>query len=322
MLAACRERYVALSELRVKELPRPVPGENEMLIRVHATTVNRTDCAVLTGRPFIMRLFTGLFRPKRVVPGTDFAGIVVAVGSKVNRFKTGDRVWGFNDQGLGTQAQFATVDQKQPVSHIPEGLSFSDAVACAEGAHYAVNFLNKVTLTAGQRVMINGATGAIGSALLQLIKARGAFITATCQTQHLEMIRSMGADVVIDYTREDFTQQEGTFDFVFDAVGKSTFGKCKRLLTRRGIYISSELGPGAQNIFLALFTPLFRRRKVVFPIPSNIPASLAVIKQEVEQGRFRPLIDRHYPLAQISEAYLYAASGKKTGNVVIDMPAD
>lgn len=319
MQAAFRDRYCNPAELEVREITRPEPRPTEILVRVHATTVNRTDCAVLTGKPFIMRFFVGLMRPKSPVPGTDFAGVVEAVGSSVTRFKTSDRVFGFNDQGLASQAEYMTIAETAAIAKIPDGVDFDRAAANLEAAHYAYNFLNTVNLSAGQQVLVNGATGGIGSAMLQFLKHYGMVVTAVCDTKNIALVRSLGATKVIDYLKEDFTQLPERFDFVFDAVGKSTFGKCKPLLKDGGIYISSELGPGGQNIFLPLITALFSRKKVKFPLPTDIPRSIHFISELLVSGEFKPVIEKSYPLERISEAYAYVNSGQKTGNVVIEL---
>ncbi|HND87619.1 MAG TPA: NAD(P)-dependent alcohol dehydrogenase [Saprospiraceae bacterium] len=318
MHAAVRRTYSPPKYLQISDLPLPSPAPEELLVRVCATTVNRTDLAVLTGYPLAMRLFTGLIRPKRIVPGTDFAGVVEAVGERVTRFCVGDRVWGFEDRGIASQAQYMAVPVAA-VEAIPEGLSFQEAAASAEGAHYALNFLNKLSPVAGQQVLVNGGTGAIGSALVQLLRYQGLEVTATCPTGYVERVKALGAVKVIDFQQEDFTRLPLQFDYVFDAVGKSTFRRCARLLKPDGVYISSELGPGWQNIWLALLTPLRPGKRVIFPIPGNIQASLRTIRDLLERGEFRPLIDRIYPLEDIAEAYDYVKSGRKIGNVVLDL---
>lgn len=316
MKAITRQKYGGPDILSIKNLDIPVPGAHEVLVKVYATTVNRTDCAILSGKPFIMRLFTGLFTPK-AIPGTDFAGVIEAVGSRVTLYKPGDRVWGFNDTGLGSYAQYITLSENEAIETITGGCTYDQAAASAEGAHYAYNFINKVKLVAAQKVLVNGATGAIGSALVQMLKSMGIYVTATAATKNLELVTSLGADKVIDYTTEDFTKDTEKYDCVFDAVGKSTFARCKPLLTPRGIYISSELGPWVQNPFLALITPLFGGKKVVFPVPKNIKGSLRFIKKLIEQGSFKPVIERTYTMEEIGEAWQRAASGQKTGNLVV-----
>jgi len=319
MKAAVRQKYGGPEVLTVKEVDQPVAGPHEVLIKVYATTVNRTDWGVITGLPYVFRFFTGLFKPASAITGTDFAGKIVTVGEGIDTFKPGDRVWGFNDHGrFGSHAQYMKTGIDQ-IATIPEGISYQKAVGCAEGAHYAINFINKVKLNAGDKVLVNGATGAIGSAAVQLLKERGVVVTAVCPGAYLDVVRSMGAEVVIDYQSEDFTQINERFHFVFDAVGKSTFGRCKPLLIPGGIYISSELGPRAENPFLALITPLLGGKKVVFPLPVDIKKSLTIMQELLAQGKFEPLMDRTYPLDEIAEAYRYVNGGQKIGNVIVDM---
>lgn len=290
-----------------------------MLIRVYAATVNRTDCAILSGKPFIMRLVTGLFKPALSSTGTDFSGVVEAVGKEVTAFEAGNQVWGFDDSGLASHAQYITIPANKAISTLPANFTHEEAAASAEGAHYAYNFINKVRLRAGQNMLVNGASGAIGSSALQFLKYFGARVTAVCDTKNIGLIQSLGADKVIDYTKEDFTKTDEKFDFVFDTVGKSTFSRCKPLLRPGGVYISSELGPNSQNLFLALITPMLGGKKVIVPIPSNIKKSLSFVKELIGQEKFKPVIDRKYPLAEIKKAFEYVASGQKTGNVVIRM---
>lgn len=302
---------------QLQEVEKPMPKPHEVLVRVHATTVNRTDEGIVTARYFVSRFFSGLFSPKKSIPGTDFAGQIEAVGPSVTSFKVGDRVFGFNDEVLSSHAEYLCLSEDEALLHIPIDISYEKAVACCEGAHYAYNFSNKVVIKAGQKVLVNGATGAIGSAAVQLLHYLGAEIVAVANTKNLELVKNLGAFRVIDYTQNDFTKENEKYDFIFDAVGKSSFTKCKRLLNPKGIYISSELGWMASNIFLALFTPLFGGKKVKFPLPVNIKRSLSFIKQLIEKDKFKAVIDRTYPLEKIIEAYQYVQTGQKTGNVVI-----
>jgi len=303
--------------LQIEEVERPVPKESEVLISVRATTVNRTDYAILTGQPFIMRFFTGLLQPSSPIPGSDFAGEVIEIGSSVSRFKVGDRVWGFNDEGLASQAEFMCYSQEENIAIFPESLTFEQAAASLEGVHYGLNFLNKVQIKAGQKVLVNGATGAIGSAILQFLVHQDIEVDAVCGGENLDLIKGLGAAHVFNYEKEDFTQSEKVYNHIFDAVGKSTFGKCKPMLKEGGTYISSELGPYAQNPFLALYTKFFGKKKVLFPLPTDIKESMAHISKLVLAGKFQPVIDRYYPLDEIAAAYQYVNTGQKIGNVVI-----
>ncbi|UZD23201.1 NAD(P)-dependent alcohol dehydrogenase [Algoriphagus halophytocola] len=317
MKAAIRTQYGTPDVIEIREMPVPTPKANQLLIKVHATTVNRTDCANLTAKPFIMRFLLGLFSPKKIRIGTDFAGEVVSVGEKVSSFTTGDRVFGFNDMGYESQSEFLTVPEDGNVFPIPENISYTTAAAGLEGAHYAYTFIHKVKFTPGQHVLINGASGAIGSALLQMLKPFEVKITATCNTKNLGLIRSLGADKVVDYTQTDFTQDQVQYDYVFDAVGKSTLGKCKAILKGNGTYISSELGPYSQNIFYALFTPFIGKNKVIFPVPYPIKTTVPYISELLEKGIFKPIIDTEYQLEDIAKAYEFALTGQKTGNLLI-----
>ncbi len=324
MKAIVYTTYGPPSVLKIKNVEKPIPKANEVLVKVCATTVNRTDCAMLRAKPFIMRFFTGLFTPKNPILGTEFSGEIEAMGKDVMSFKVGDKVFGFDDSGIGSYAQYLTLSVDKALTTIPEKTTYEQAAASTEGAHYAYNIINKIHLKSGQKVLVNGATGAIGSAAVQLLKYFGANVIAVCNTKNIELVKSLGADKVIDYTKEDFTKEDQKYDFIFDTVGKSSFTKCKPVLQPGGVYISSELGWMAQNIFFALITPIFanlpgRRvgKRVIFPIPSDTKGSLLFIKNLIEQGKFNTVIDRKYPLEQISEAFSYVETGQKTGNVVI-----
>jgi NADPH:quinone reductase-like Zn-dependent oxidoreductase len=320
MRAATRSTYGTPEILSIREIDTPAPKDNEVLVRVHATTVNRTDCAILSGRPLISRLFTGLLRPRLRVTGTDFAGKVEAVGREVSSFVPGDRVMGFGGMGIRSHAEYLTVPGDKAVTTIPAGITFEQAAACLEGAIYALSsMIDKVSPKAGQKAVVNGASGAIGSAAVQLLKHLGIQVTAVCDTKNIALVRSLGADKVIDYSTTDFTKDGRQHDFVLDTVGKSSFGKCKPLLLPGGIYISADHGPNWENAYLPLTTTLMGGKKVVFAVPVHIKRSLALIRDLIEQGRFRPVIDRKYDLEKIADAYRYVATGQKTGNVVIDL---
>ncbi|MCP4134092.1 MAG: NAD(P)-dependent alcohol dehydrogenase [bacterium] len=317
MKASVYRKYGPPDVLEIQEVEKPAPKDNEVLIKVHAATVNRSDCAMLWAKPFFMRFATGLFKPKNPILGTDFAGIIEAVGKDATLFNIGDKVFGFDDGGISSHAQYMTLAENNALTTMPDNIKYEEAAASIEGAHYAYNFINKVELKEGQKVLVNGATGAIGSAIVQLLKHFGIAAAAVCESKNADLVKSLGANKVIDYTKEDFTQSGEKYDFVFDTVGKSTFGKCKPLLVPGGIYISSELGPMAQNIFYSLFTPIFGGKKVIFPLPTDRPGTLRLIKKLTEEGKFKPLIDRTYSLEEIAEAFSYVEKGQKIGNVVI-----
>lgn len=325
MKAIVYEKYGAPDILQLKEVEKPLPRENELLIKVHASTVNRTDCATVRAKPFFMRIITGLFRPTKQIPGTEFAGEVEAAGRHVSSLKQGDKVFGFNDTGACSQAQYMTIKEENVVM-MPEKISYEEAAASFEGAHYAYNFLNKVDLNKGQHVLVNGATGAIGSAAVQLLKYFELDVTAVCGTKNISLVRSLGADRVIDYREEDFTKDTQKYDYVFDTVGKSSFFKCRNLLKPGGVYLSSDLGYLAQNIFLPLVTPIikpiFENKRTIFPAPTDIRRTLLLVKSLIEQGKFKAVIDRTFALEQTAEAYRYVEKGHKRGNVVITVKHD
>jgi len=320
MKAIVYTKYGGPDVLQLKEVEKPIPKDNEVLIKVYATTVNRTDCATIGAIPFFARLITGLFRPKKQIPGTEFAGEIEAVGKNVMSYKVGDRVFGFDDSGSGAHAQYVTISEDKVIT-IPENITYEQAAPSSEGAHYAYNFIKKVDIKSGQKILVNGATGAIGSAAVQLLKYFGVNVTAVCNTKNMELVKSLGASRVIDYTKEDFTKEDQKYDFVFDTVGKSSFFKCRKLLKPGGVYISSDLGYMSQNIFLPVITPVIKpmlgNRKTVSPFPTDISGSIRLIKKLIEEGKFKAVIDRKYPLERIVEAYKYVETGQKTGNVVI-----
>ena len=301
----------------LQEVPKPSPKDNEILVKVHASTVNRTDAGFRSAEYFISRFWSGLFKPKFQTLGCEFAGIVEETGKLVTTFNKGDKVFGFNDKSFGGHGEYLTIAEKAAVTMMPDGLSFTEAAPITEGAHYAMNTIKAAKVEKGQHVMVYGATGAIGSAAVQLLKHFGAIVTAVCNTKNVDLVKSLGADTVIDYQTQDFTKTNTRFQFIFDAVGKSSFKQCKPLLTDKGIYISTELGKNGENIFYALFTPLFGGKRVLFPIPVIDKEEVIFFKGLVESGAFRPVIDRQYTMDQIVEAYHYVGSGQKTGNVIL-----
>ena len=319
MRAAVHTRYGPPEVVRISEVEKPTPGNNEVLVRVHATTVNRTDCACRAAKPFFMRFFTGLIGPRATVLGNEFAGVVEAAGSGVTSFEVGDKVFGYNEGPFGAHAEYLSIPEDGSLAVMPGNMTYQQAAPSTEGSHYALSHIRAAKIRSGQDVLVYGATGAIGSAAVQLLKSLGANVTAVCDTDNLEMVRGLGANKVIDYTTEDFTNDEQAYDVVLDSVGKSSFSQCKRLLKPDGIYISSELGPQAQNPFLALIAPLHGGKKVMFPIPKHDQEMVRFFKDLIESGDFKPVIDRTYPLDQIVEAYRYVETGQKIGNVVISL---
>jgi NADPH:quinone reductase-like Zn-dependent oxidoreductase len=303
---------------KLKKLQNQFLMHNEVLVKIHATTVNRTDIAFRKPDHFINRLFNGLLRPKIQILGTEFAGEIEAIGDNVTTFKVGDQVFGINTMAFSTHAEYVCIPEHKSIGHKPNNMTFMEAAAVCEGFIFANNYVKCIDFKTSPKILINGASGSIGSAALQLAKYYGAkHITAVCSTKNIELIKTLGANEVIDYTKNDFTQITQQFNVVLDAVGKSTFFKCKHLLINDGVYFSSELGPYSQNIFLALITPFFRNRKVKFPIPTDSKKDIEFLKNIIEAGKYKAIIDKTYPISQIVEAAAYVETGEKTGNVVI-----
>ena len=316
MKAITRTAYGGPEFLSLQDIPTPVVKPNQVLVNVKVTTINRTDCGVLWGKPLLIRCFTGLSKPKHQVPGSDYAGIVTAIGSQVNKFSVGDRVWGFLDNGLQSHAEYLVMDQNKHIVKVPEHTSLEDAVCAGEGAHYAINFINKIILHPDDKVFVYGVTGAIGSAALQILKAKNIFVTAVANTQTMERIKELNPDRLYDYLIDDWTTDDLKYNFVFDAVGKSSFGVCRPLLEEGGAYISSELGPRNENLYLPLLTK-FTNKKVIFPIPGDSKPSLELMNDLLARQLYKPLIDRTYHMEEIADAYHYVNSGQKTGNVLL-----
>ena len=317
MKAIVYKEYGPPEVVQLKEVEKPVAKDNEVLIKIHAATVNRTDCGFRSAEYFIVRFFSGLFRPNNQILGNEFAGEIEATGKSVTAIKIGDYVFGYNDTTFGAHAEYMTIAEDAAISTMPENVSFMEAAAITEGGHYALCNLRAAKIKSGQKYLINGATGGIGSAAVQLATYFGAEVTGVCDTKNLELVRSLGAKEVIDYTKQDFTKIDNTFDVVFDAVGKSSFGKCKPLLKKEGIYMSTELGYMSQNPFFAITTSLFGGKKVLFPIPTISKKDVVFLKELVETGKYKPVIDRSYTLEQIVDAYRYVETGQKIGNVII-----
>jgi len=317
MRAAVYTKYGSPEVVKLMEVEKPVPRETEILVKVFASTVNRTDCGFRSAEYFISRLWSGLLHPRNKILGCEYAGQVEEIGSKVSLFKIGDRVFGYNDKKFGGHAEYVAVTETDAITKIPDKLSYEEAAPITEGAHYALCNIRASKIRKGHNALVYGATGAIGSAAVQLLKHMEVKVTAVCNTKNLELIKSLGVFEVIDYQTQDFTKTETGFDFIFDAVGKSSFKICKPLLNNSGIYISTELGKHAENIFLALVTPLVGSKKVLCPIPSFKKEDLGYMKKPVETGGFRPIIDRTYRLEEIVQAHEYVETGQKTGNIVI-----
>lgn len=264
MQAAVQTEYGPPEVVRITEVAKPTLGPHDVLVQVRATTVNRTDCACRAAHPFFMRLFTGLRRPRATVLGNEYAGVIEAVGRDVTAFSVGDRVFGYCEGPFGAHAQYLAVPDDSSITTMAANASYAEAAPSTEGAHYALAQIRGAKISSGQHVLVYGASGAIGSAAVQLLKTLGVQVTAVCGGAHLDRVLGLGADRVIDYTIDDFTQDHQAYDVVLDAVGKSSFTQCRPTLKPAGIYISSELGRYAQNPFRALIAPLQRGQRVLF----------------------------------------------------------
>lgn len=316
MKASFRVKYGPPTEVvSIKEISKPTPKDDEVLIKVHASSANRTDYHVLTGKPFFMRLFTGLFKPGLIVTGSDFAGQVEAIGAAVRSFKVGDKVMGFGGVFcIGSHTEYITFPESKGIVSMPSNITFEQAAACLEGAYYAAAGINELKPAAGQRALVYGATGSIGSAQLQFLKYYGLYVTAVGGGEHSDLLGSLGADKIFDYKTQDFTKDEEKYDYVFDAVAKTGFLKCKKLLTKNGIYTSSG---GFEYLLWSLVTKVTGGKKVLFIPPKDIKGNLEFIRNLIEKGKFQPVIDRIYALDKIAEAFTYVGSGQKIGNVII-----
>ena len=314
MKAVVCDRYGPPEVLRVEDIERPVPAPDEVLIRIRATTVNRSDTETRQGSPAVARLLTGLRRPRHRVLGTELAGEVEAVGSAVTEFKPGDAVFGVRAWKFGAHAEFVCMRESAALAPKPADMSFEEAAAVCDGVILALMGLRPADVRKGRSILVYGASGSIGTAAVQLSRYFGADVTAVCGTKNLDLVRSLGAEQVIDYTREDFTTNGQAYDVIFDAVGKHSFGRCRDSLNPGGIYLATD---GLRNLLLAQWTR-FGDKKVIFPIPPRYTKQdVLFLKGLLEAGQYRPVIDRRYPLAEVVEASRYVDTEQKTGNVVL-----
>jgi len=322
MKAVVYDRYGPANVLRLEEVERPIPREDEVLIKVHATTVNRLDVHTREANrgsglavSLLSRLVSGVRRPRHRILGSEFAGEVEQVGAAVNEFAVGDHVFGTSGLRFGAHAEYMCIPATGRIAHMPAGLSFQGAAPVTDGALNALTCLTAADLRKERRVLIYGASGAIGTAGVQLARYFEADVTAVCNTKNVELVKSLGADRVIDYTKEDFTKNGQTYYVIFDAVGKHSFRRCRNSLEPNGIYLPTD---GFANLFWALLTPRLGGKKVVFQIPPRqTKQDVLFLKELVEKGKFRAVIDRRYPLEDVIEATRYVETEQKTGNVVL-----
>jgi NADPH:quinone reductase-like Zn-dependent oxidoreductase len=318
MRAVVHDRYGPPEILRLEEVERPVPEEDEVLVKVHATSVTRSDCGIRSSEYWFARVFTGLLRPKRRIAGTELAGVVEAVGAAVTEFAVGDEVFGIKG---GANAEYVCVRETGVLAHKPKGMPFEEAAGVVDGALLARTCLAKADLRPGRSLVVYGASGSMGTAAVQLAKYYGAEVTAVCNTKNVDLMRTLGADDVVDYEHEDFAGKGKTYDYVFDAVGKSSFRRCRRALKPGGLYITADLGFMWHAPILILLTKWLGDRKVKLGLGKYLKEDLVLLKELIEAGRYQAVIDRSYPLEQVVEATRYVETRQKTGNVVLTVGA-
>jgi NADPH:quinone reductase-like Zn-dependent oxidoreductase len=321
MKAIVATGYGSPEVFRFTEVEKPQPKENQILVKVHVSSSTTADGMIRTGKPYFGRLITGLFKPKHPIPGTGFAGVVVSVGSSVSKFEVGDAVFGETTTGFNTNAEYVAVYEDGVVLHKPGNLSFEDAAPVCDGHLTSINFLKEIgKIEPGQKVLINGAAGSLGTAAVQLAKQMGAEVTGVCSTSNIGLLKSLGADHVIDYTKEDFTQTDERYDLVYDTVGKSSFRKSKRILKPNGAYLSPVLT--LPLLLQMMRTSIIGKKKAKFGASGlKNENELKILLQELidmfRAGSLKTIIDRQFPLEKVAQAHEYIASGHKKGNVVI-----
>jgi NADPH:quinone reductase-like Zn-dependent oxidoreductase len=322
MKAAVYRRYGPPEVVQIEEVEKPVPGDNEVLVRVHATTIAAADWRMRKAHPFFIRLFSGLWRPKKAnILGIEFAGSVESVGNAVTRFAVGDPVFGSAGFKFGAHAEYLCLAADALLAVKPANMSFEEAAAVLFGGISALHFLRQAKIQAGQRVLVYGASGSVGVFAVQLAKHFGARVTGVSSTANLGLVKSLGADEVVDYTREDFSKAGRVYDVVFDSVGKSGFSRSLRSLKRGGLYVRVGASGGGVSILGAMlrgmWISLTGAAKVVSGVARADAADLSFLKGLIEAGKLRTVIDRRYSLGEIAEAHRYAEAGHKKGHVVI-----
>lgn len=316
----CTE-YGPPNVLKLKEIEKPVPQDNEILVRVTATSVTAAEGLMRKGTPYIGRLFTGLTKPKFAIPGTQFAGEIESVGQDVKHYKVGDPIFGATDIGGGCYAEYVCLSEEEVLTIKPANMSYEEAATILDGGLTALYFLrDKANIQKGQNILINGASGSVGTAAVQLAKYYEATITGVCSTTNLELVKSLGADQVIDYTQEDFTRKVETYDLIFDTVGKSSFTRCKQALKPGGIYLTT-IG-GLTDMVQSVWTSKIGSKKAMSGAQGMLPVEqkrqdLNSLKELIEAGAIRSVIDRQYPLEQMADAHRYVDTGHKKGNIAI-----
>jgi NADPH:quinone reductase-like Zn-dependent oxidoreductase len=320
MKAIVYKKYGSPDVFEPMDMEKPTPKADEVLIRVYATTVTSADCMMRRGDFFLSRILLGLNKPKKryQILGTEFSGKIEEVGSKVKKFKSGDEVYAFRGFGTGCYAQYKCMNENGSLARKPANMTFEEAASVVDGASTALFFLKeKANIQKGQKVLINGASGSIGTFAVQLAKYFGAEVTGVCSTKNIELVKSLGADNVVDYTKEDFAKTGETYDIIFDTVGKSSFEQCRDTLKPKGKYISTVMSP--RLVLQAILTKFGNKKKVIFAMSLNKTEALNFIRTLIEEGKLKTIIDRQYPLEELQEAHVYVEKGHKKGNVVISV---
>ena len=316
MKAVVYTKYGPPDVLHLKEIPKPVPEDGEVLIKIHATTVTAGDWRLRKADPFLSRMFNGLLRPRKVnILGFELAGDVEAVGRNVTKFKPGDPVFASCGLSFGGYAEYKCLPEEGVIARKPKNMTYIEAAAVPIGAGTALRFLRQAQLQPGQRVLINGASGSVGTYAVQLARHFGADVTGVCSTTNVEMVKSLGADAVVDYQQEDFTRSGQTYDVIFDTVGKTTFSHARSALKPNGIYLAGSSGP--RELFQAMWVSKFGIRKMIAETDGESSDNLLFLKALIEDGKLKAVIDRCYPLEEIVEAHRYVETWRKKGNVVI-----
>jgi len=323
MKAVIVSRYGGPEVLEVKKVPMPSPEENEVLIKIHAAAVNNTDPVFRLGKPFISRFFTGLLKPKHPVPGDVLSGEVIEIGEDVTRFKIGDRVYGYTTESLGAHAQYKCLPDNSAITSMPDNISYEDAAGIVDGGHTALVFLQeKGMIGSRQKVLVYGASGSVGTAAVQLAVTFGAEVTGVCSTANIEMVSSLGANRVIDYTENDFTRENKEYDIVFDTVAKKSFSQCKNVLAENGIYLTTFPTPGV--LFKGLFQLKRKGQRAFFIAAGMKPADekiekLKFLAELMKNKKIKTVISKRYSIDDIADAHRYVESGHKKGNVIINI---
>lgn len=318
MKAVKYQKYGSPDVLQFVEIAKPLPSKNEVLIKIKATSVTNADCYMRRADTLFSRLVLGLFKPKKryQILGTEFSGIIEEVGTEVKEWKIGDEIFGFRGFGTGCYAEYKCISSKGSLALKPVNIGFEEAVSYVDGATTALFFLKeKAKIKPGLKVLINGASGSIGTFAVQLAKYFGAEVTGVCSSKNIELVKSLGADKIIDYTLDDFTLSNESYDIIFDTVGKSTFSKCKKVLSKNGAYIDTIFS--VSNFLQSILTGLFCNKRVIFAMSVDKKEALNFIKELVENKTLHTIIDKTYNLEQIIEAHTHVETGHKKGNIVI-----